>query len=80
MQQRLKKCKLGVLLDTLTGDELSALETAIRLVREDRHRTDATFTIAWLAGILRDNGYDIGKTVVSDHVREVCVCVPSSRR
>lgn len=74
-----KRCKLGTLLDDLSDenpDEYDALLTAIMLVRDarKRSRTDDVFTIKWLHDVIDDNGYVVGKTVVSDHVREVCAC------
>ena len=75
-----RKCKLGRLLDDLQQedpDEFDALLTAVTLVRSARVpviRQDELFTIAWLTDLLKNNGHPIGKTVVSDHVREVCVC------
>lgn len=78
--QGARRCKLGKLLDDLQQsdpDEFDALLTAVDLVRAarvPRVRPDELLTIAWLADVLKDNGHVIGKTVVSDHVREVCVC------
>ena len=74
-----KRCKLGVLLDDLSvenPDEYDALLTAITLVRDARNRSrpDDQFTIQWLHDVVTGNGYGVGKTVVSDHVREVCAC------
>jgi len=74
-----KRCKLGILLDDLNEenpDEFDALLTAITLVRDARNRSrpDDQFTIQWLHDVVTGNGYAVGKTVVSDHVREVCVC------
>jgi hypothetical protein len=69
-----KMCKLGYLLRSLGGDleEQQALATAIDLVR--KNPDDDLFSVSWLVGVLKDNGHSIGKTVVSEHVRGVCVC------
>lgn len=74
-----KRCKVGALLDDLGinhPDEYDALLDAIMLVRDARNRSrpDDIFTIQWLHDVLTSNGYAIGKTVVSDHVRKVCAC------
>ncbi len=74
--QAQKLCKLGQLLRTLPAEESDALDHGIVLVRGDalRPQADRFFTVAWLHGVLVDNAYPIGKTVVSEHVRKVCAC------
>jgi hypothetical protein len=74
-------CKLGVLTAALPAAEADALSYAVNAVRVEREGEvpphQSLFTVTWLADVLKTNGHDIGKTVVSDHVRKVCVCESS---
>lgn len=75
---RPKACKLGLLLDghLLVEDDRDALLFAVKSVRDERDlpQNDRTFSIQWLTDVINQNGYNIGKTVVSEHVRESCAC------
>jgi hypothetical protein len=70
-------CKFGSLFFDLDAEDQAALEYAVGLVRDtqdsDPHKR--VFTQAWLVKLLNDNGYQIGKTVVADHLRGRCACV-----
>ncbi len=75
-QQR-KLCKVGDILLKLTPEDAEAVVRAVELVREDadRPQADRFFTVVWLQkDVLTSNGFPIGKTVVSEHVRKVCAC------
>lgn len=71
-----KRCPLGHLRDQLDIDTRESLDIYILAVEADRdipnHRK--VFTIAGLCEIIKDNGYTMGKTTVSDHLRKACVC------
>jgi hypothetical protein len=69
-----KRCKFGLLRDSIGPRDRDALDYAVKAVREGR----PGMTKAWLVQLLKDHDYDIGKTVVSDHLREVCACVEAS--
>lgn len=53
-----------------------ALEFAIDETRAQQElpQSDRTFTIAFVHKVMVNNGCDIGKTAVSDHIRKVCAC------
>lgn len=74
-----RACKFGHLLMGLSEEERAAVNHAITLVRDDssRPQSEKFFTIVWLQDLLVSNGYPIGKTVVSEHVRKVCTCESS---
>lgn len=69
-------CKVGALRVSMTLEDQDALDYAVANVRKDAETAQPArvFTIAWLTQVLNDNGYDIGKTAVGDHLREVCAC------
>lgn len=69
-----KRCKLGALRDSLDPRDQAALDYAFKAVRE-KH---PGMSKVWLLDLLRSHGYDIGKTVVSEHLREDCACVEAS--
>jgi hypothetical protein len=72
-----KLCKLGVLVDSISDPEdKDALEFAIQAARDELSKdpVERCFSATWLVGVLNDNGYSIGKTVVSDHLRGTCSC------
>lgn len=70
--ERTPRCKLGDIRIKMNNDDREALDYAIQWVRDEKASQ------AWLVKALNDNGYQIGKTVVRDHLREECACVASS--
>lgn len=73
---RPRVCKIGHLLVSLETEDSNALRAAISSVREDRTKKqcDRIFSIQWLTDVLTNNGHFVGKTVVSEHIRESCAC------
>ena len=63
-------CKLGDYRHDMTLEDQEALDLAITYVDAQAKG----FTIAWLVSVLNNNGYTIGKTVVSDHLARRCSC------
>lgn len=70
--ERPSRCKVGEHMDTMSNDDRAAFGFALQWVREGKKSQ------AWLVNLLNDNGYQVGKTVVRDHLREECACVASS--
>lgn len=67
-----RECKLMRL--GLSDEESEAVATYVSAIRSDQDRAEKLFTVAELHRILLKNGYSIGKTSVSEHVRKVCAC------
>lgn len=69
-----KQCKLYHL--GLSPDEMEAVLQYIDAIRQDHKRDQPHkyFTVVGLKRILNANGFKVGKTVISEHVRKVCVC------
>lgn len=67
------RCKLANVVANLSTDDKEAAEYAI----EQGRAGDRMFSNAQIAKLLTDNGYPIGKTVVSDHLARRCACVRS---
>lgn len=70
--KRPQRCKVGDYVVKMTNDDREAFGYALQWVREGKKSQ------AWLVNLLNDNGYQVGKTVVRDHLREECACVASS--
>jgi hypothetical protein len=69
-----KQCKLFAL--PLNEKDLEAVLVYVDKIRDDQSRpqSERFFTVAGLKKLLNDNRYKIGKTVISEHVRKVCIC------
>lgn len=70
--ERPARCKVGQFMVNMNNDDRAAFSFALQWVREGKKSQ------AWLVNLLNDNGYQVGKTVVRDHLREECACVASS--
>lgn len=71
-----RRCKLGQFIYEMDPQEQDAITYAIDMVLKDEATAQPAriFTKAWLTKTLNDNGYSIGKTVVSDHLSGECPC------
>lgn len=69
-------CKVSSYLAEMSEDDRAALTLAFDLAREDQAKppADRYYTIVWLLSVFTNNGYSIGKTVISDHLRRTCAC------
>jgi hypothetical protein len=73
-KKSIPSCKLGRVLLELDAADKAALEYALQ-AHESGQRD--LFSVAWFVDVLKDNGHPVGKTVVSEHLRKACSCVPA---
>lgn len=70
-------CGIQKLRQTLTGEDLEALNAAIDLVHSKANgsiNNTHGATGVWLANTLTEHGYPIGRKTVQRHLREECSC------
>lgn len=74
------RCPLGALRDGFDPETQESFDVCVLAIEADRdtpqHRR--VFTVAWLTSTLNENGYSIGKTTVSDHLKGTCICDKSA--
>ena len=72
-----KRCALGLILDSMEDAGIRAdIEYSMQQIAVEATlpQNERLFTLAWLHGVLTDNGYKVGRTVVGEHVRGECIC------
>jgi Mg/Co/Ni transporter MgtE len=65
-----KRCKFSELLHSMDEDSRSLLQQILS-VPQDRPGSVSNVNLVLT---LREEGYDIGRSVLSEHRREVCTC------
>jgi len=74
LAEKSKHCKFGDLLVSLDSEEREAVNYVVHMVivDDEKKQNKRIFTRSWLSQLLRSNGYDIGKTVISNHLAGKC--------
>jgi hypothetical protein len=69
------QCKLSVIVGKMDAEHKEAIDRAIELIREDdgQGRSKA-YSVSWLTGALRKNGYSISMSTIQRHINGDCPC------
>ena len=74
-ERSIKQCKLSIITNKMDDEHREAIERAIDLIREDdgQGRSKA-YSVSWLTGALRKNGYSISMSTIQRHINGECPC------
>jgi hypothetical protein len=70
-----KQCLFARVRDSLSQEEVEALDRALDKVRTDKnngHRK--VYSTAWLSSVLTSQGYPISSATIQRHLRNICGC------